>query len=235
MNMKNVVITGASKGIGEAISLRLSSEGYRVCAIARGTKELKQLTVKGGTNIIPFQADVTDPRKIEEIFQHIEKDLGPIQVLINNAGIYQGIHFWDQDISTINTIIDINLKGSLFCTRLILPYFISRRKGRIINIASVSGVRGIPKETAYGAAKHGMVGMADALAQEVKPYGILVTTICPGAVDTPLWREGDTVYHGDLNQVMRPEEIAGLVSFLLAQSEHTIYKRIVVFPHNEWH
>ncbi len=233
--MKNVVITGASKGIGEAISLRLSSEGYRVCAIARGEEGLQQLTVKGGKNIYLFPADVTDPQKIEEVFQHIEKDLGPIHVLINNAGIYQGINFWEQDISTISRIIDVNLKGSLFCTRLILPYFISRKEGRIINISSVSGVRGIPKETAYGASKHGMIGMADALAQEVKPYGILVTTICPGAVDTPLWHEGGTVYPGDLDQVMHPEEIADLVSFLLSQSECTIYKRIVVFPRNEWH
>jgi len=234
MNLKRVVVTGASRGIGESISLKLADYGFTVFGFARNIDRLYDLEKKGKGRIFGYRVDITIPEQIQHAYESIEKNHGPIDVLINNAGIYQGIEFAKQEIDTINHIIDTNLKGTLYCTRLILPYMINRKKGRIINISSVSGTRGIPLEVAYGASKHGVIGMADALAQEIKPYGILISTICPGAVDTPLWYE-DTPYHGNLKEVMKPEEVAECVLFLLRQSDCTIYKRIIMFPKNEWH
>ena len=234
MDIKNIVLTGASRGIGESIAKKLAENGFNVFGFARNIDRLHSLVKNGNGRIFAYQIDVTKPDQIQKAYEEIETIYGPIDVLINNAGIYQGIEFYKQDIDRISQIIDTNLKGTLFCTRLVLPYMIKRKKGRIINISSVSGTRGIPLEVAYGASKHGMIGMADALAQEVKPYGIIITTICPGAVHTPLWFE-DTPYHGDINEVMKPEEIAECVFFLLNQSDRTIYKRIILFPRNEWH
>ena len=234
MDIRNIVLTGASRGIGESIAKKLAENGFSVFGFARNIDRLHSLVKNGNGRIFAYQVDVTKPDQIQKAYEEIETIYGPIDVLINNAGIYQGIEFYKQDIDRISQIIDTNLKGTLFCTRLVLPYMIKRKKGRIINISSVSGTRGIPLEVAYGASKHGMIGMADALAQEVKPYGIIITTICPGAVHTPLWFE-DTPYHGDINEVMKPEEIAECVFFLLNQSDRTIYKRIILFPRNEWH
>lgn len=234
MDIKNIVLTGASRGIGESIAKKLAENGFNVFGFARNIDRLHSLVKNGNGRIFAYQVDVTKPDQIQKAYEEIETIYGPIDVLINNAGIYQGIEFYKQDIDRISQIIDTNLKGTLFCTRLVLPYMIKRKKGRIINISSVSGTRGIPLEVAYGASKHGMIGMADALAQEAKPYGIIITTICPGAVHTPLWFE-DTPYHGDINEVMKPEEIAECVFFLLNQSDRTIYKRIILFPRNEWH
>jgi len=234
MNIKNIVLTGASRGIGESIAIKLAENGFNVFGFARNSDRLNSLVKKGQGRIFAYQVDVTKPDQIQKAYEEIETNHGPIDVLVNNAGIYQGIEFYKQDINRISNIIDTNLKGALFCTRLILPYMIERKKGRIINISSVSGTRGIPLEVAYGASKHGMIGMADALAQEVKPYGVLITTICPGAVDTPLW-QGDSPYHGDINEVTKPEEIAECVFYLLNQSDRTIFKRIILFPRNEWH
>ena len=234
MDIKNIVLTGASRGIGESIARKLAKNGFNVFGFARNIDRLDSLVKKGNDRIFAYQVDVTEPDQIQKAYEEIETNYGPIDVLINNAGIYQGIEFYKQGIDRISKIIDINLKGTLFCTRLVLPYMMERKKGRIINISSVSGTRGIPLEVAYGASKHGMIGMADALAQEVKPYGIIIATICPGAVDTPLWH-GDSPYQGDINEVMKPEEIAECVFYLLNQSDRTIYKRIILFPRNEWH
>jgi len=132
-------------------------------------------------------------------------------------------------------IIDVNLKGTLYCTRLTIPHMIARRRGRIINISSVAGVRGIPGQAAYCASKHGMNGFADALAQELIPHGIVVSSICPGGIDTPLWNKETNPYPGDIDKVIKPDEIVDMVEFLLNQPPGTMYKRIVVFPTNEWH
>ncbi|HSV32047.1 MAG TPA: SDR family NAD(P)-dependent oxidoreductase [Atribacteraceae bacterium] len=119
-----------------------------------------------------YPVDGTSPRELAAIYRTIESEHEPIDVLVNNAGIYQGINFWEQDLEIISRIIDVNLKGTLFATCLVLPSMIARKQGRIINISSVSGTRGIHKEVTYGASKHGMIGMADALAQEVRSHGI---------------------------------------------------------------
>ncbi|MCD6287005.1 MAG: SDR family oxidoreductase [Anaerolineae bacterium] len=112
---------------------------------------------------------------------------------------------------------------------------VGRKRGRIINIASVSGTHGIPGQVAYGASKHGMIGMADVLAQELQPFGIKVTTICPGAIDTPLWNAENNPYPDDAERMIKSEEVAELIEFMLSRPDSTIYKRVIFFPDCEWH
>ena len=112
---------------------------------------------------------------------------------------------------------------------------VPRKAGKIINVSSVAGVRGISGQASYCASKHGMVGFADALTQELIPHNIQVATICPGAIDTPLWDPKTNPYPGDISKALQPGEIVNLISYILSQPDHSIFKRIVVFPSNEWH
>lgn len=235
MEPTNVVITGASRGIGEVLSLRLADRGMQVFALARNAGKLDALAAQRPGRIVPMAVDVTRPAQIEAAFARIESDYGPIGVLINNAGIYERLNFWEQDLESMGRIIDTNLKGTLYCTRLVLPYMLARKSGRIVNIASVSGTRGIPMETSYSASKNGMVGFSDAIAQEVLPHGILVYAVCPGAVDTPLWNAETNPYHGDPSGILSADEVAELVEFLLSRPARSVYKRVIFFPTNEWH
>ena len=234
-NLSNVVITGATRGVGEALSLRFAHQGKKVFALARTEVQLASLIERGGSGIIPFAVDISDREAVADAIHRIEQNHGGIDVLINNAGVVQNKLFSEQDFEVMDRIIDVNLKGTLYVTRIALPKMIERRHGRIINISSVAGTRGIFGQVAYCASKHGMNGFADALAQEVVKHNIGVATICPGAIDTPLWDKETNPYPGDLTKVIQPGEIVDMVEFLLNQPVGTMYKRIVVFPTNEWH
>jgi 3-oxoacyl-[acyl-carrier protein] reductase len=231
---KLAVVTGASRGVGEALALRMAKEGYSVAALARSENKLKDLAL-AHDSIIPCPVDVSDSIAVTEVINSLEADHGPIEVLINNAAVVQNIPFADQSLERVDQIIDINLKGTLYVTHAAIQHMIPRRRGRIVNISSVAGVRGIEGQASYCASKHGMVGFADTLAQELVPHNIPVTTICPGAIDTPLWNPETNPYPGDVSKTIQPEEIVGLVLYLLSQHDHTLFKLIVMFPTNEWH
>ncbi len=164
-----------------------------------------------------------------------------IDVLINNAGVqgYKG-NLFEYDFEGISNTIDINLKGMMYCTYAVIPSMIKREEGRIINIASMAGLklgRSLPVKKGtvgfgdYHASKHGMVGYSSFMAKDLAQYGILVETLCPGGVRTQM-HEGK--YPGDIEKLMKPENIADLVSFLLKQPKNMLYRTIAVFPTNEW-
>jgi len=234
-----VVITGASRGVGEALALSMAKEGRTVAALARSKDKLETLASsadqsKGG-RIISCPVDVSDATAVSRSIDLLESEHGPIEVLINNAAVVQNIPFAEQSLEMLDQIVDINLKGTMYVTHAVIQHMLPRSRGRIINIASVAGVRGIPGQASYCASKHGMVGFADALAQELIPHNIQVATICPGAIDTPLWDSETNPYPGDVSKTIQPEEIVDLVIYLLSQPNHTLFKRIVMFPTNEWH
>lgn len=234
MDTQNMVITGASRGVGAVAAERFAEQGHRVFAIARSEEQIAALAEKSEL-IEPIQLDISKAEAVREAFERIETDFGPISTLINNAGVVENIEFATQGVEMIDQIIDTNLKGSLYCTRFAIPGMIARKTGRIINVSSVAGVRGIPGQVSYCASKHGMNGFADALAQELIKHGVLVTSICPGAIDTPLWDPETNPYPGDLKGVMQPGEIVDLIEFILKQPPRTIFKKLVLFPSNEWH
>ncbi len=236
MNPSLVIITGASRGVGEALALRMAGEGRTVAALARNEEKLNALAARADNGkIVPCPLDVSDAAAVTDCINVLEADHGPIEVLVNNAAVVQNIPFAEQSLERIDEIIDTNLKGTMYCTHAALQHMLPRRRGRIVNIASVAGVRGISGQAAYCASKHGMVGFADALTQELIPHNIQVATICPGAIDTPLWDPESNPYPGDVSKTIQPGEIVDLVAYLLAQPDHTIFKRIVLFPSNEWH
>lgn len=230
------VITGASRGVGEALALRLAKEGHRVAALARNEEALQNIASQSPEgSIIACPLDVSDATAVQSCIDSLEQDHGPVGVLVNNAAVVQNIPFAEQSLDRLNEIIDTNLKGTMYITHAALQHMIPRKKGRIVNISSVAGLRGIFGQASYCASKHGMVGFADALTQELIPHNIQVATICPGAIDTPLWDPEKNPYPGDVSKTIKPDEIVDLVVYLLNQPGHTIFKRIQLFPSNEWH
>lgn len=230
-----VLITGASMGLGEAIARLLAAEGRRVCIMARSASRLNELAEQIDGQVIPMACDITDAAALEQAVATLESEHGPIDALINNAAVFDMRPFWEQAPEKIGQIIDTNLKGLIYTTRVVVPHMRARQAGRIINIASVAGTRGVPQQATYCASKHGVLGFADALAQELQPEGISVSTLCPGGINTPLWTDKGVDYPGDLSRTMPPEEVAELVAFILSRPAGTSYKKLIFFPDNEWH
>jgi 3-oxoacyl-[acyl-carrier protein] reductase len=234
--MKSILVTGATRGVGEALTLKFAKKGHVVYALARTRNQLNSLVERcGAGKVIPFEVDVSIREQVEEATTAIQREYGTPDVLINNAGVVENIPFAEQELEMIDRIVDVNLKGTLYVTRCLVPGMIARGSGRIINLSSVAGTRGIPGQSAYCASKFGMNGFADALAQELLAKGILVTTICPGGIDTPLWDPEKKPYPGDQTRIMQAEEVVDLIEYLLDQPEGTLHKKIVMFPTNEWH
>lgn len=232
---KVMVVTGASSGVGRELVLRFSQRSYTVCGLSRRTGKLEEVRRANPEHIEVYGCDVSNPADVEKTFESIRARHESIDVLVNNASIVQMKKFEEQDVGIIDRIIDTNLKGTMYVTHFALPAILKKQHAHIINIASVAGTRGIPKQALYCASKHGVVGFGDVLAQELIDRGVKVVTICPGAIRTPLWDSRTNPYPGDIGRIMEPAEIADLVDFILKQPEHTLYKKIILFPTNEWH
>jgi 3-oxoacyl-[acyl-carrier protein] reductase len=224
-----MVITGASTGVGKATSLHFVREGYAVCALARSAEKLERLAEEGSGEIFAYPTDVSDGGQVERVFAKILDEHGRIDVLVNNAGVTAGGQ--PIDFSTIDRIIDTNLKGTLYCTFAALPSMRENGGGRIVNVASIAGVDISAKggDGLYTASKHGVVAFSEALGKMVRSDGILVTVLCPGGIDTPLWNKENPYPHSK-DTMIRPEEVADLIAYVLAQPERTLFKNVIFVP-----
>ncbi len=224
-----MVITGASSGVGRATALRFASEGYTVCALARNANKLNALAMETTGKISPYQIDVSDSKEVERGFARILEDHGKIDVLVNNAGVTAGGQPIDN--AMIDRIIDTNLKGTLYCTFAALPSMRKNGGGHIVNVASIAGVNIAEKgdDGLYIASKHGIVAHSEALGRLVRHEGILVTSLCPGGIDTPLWNN-ENPYPHDKSKMIQPEEVADIIAYILAQPKRTLFKNVIFVP-----
>lgn len=185
-----VLITGGGRGLGRAFALALAQTGAQVAVTARSEPEVAQtaaLIEQAGGRALALPADVTDQHAVARVVAAVERQLGPIEVLINNAGRFQALGPVAQvDPDDWWREVEINLRGPFLCARAVLPGMMARGHGRILNIASGAGLEGIETISAYGVSKTALIRFTETLAIETQPYGVAVLAVGPGTVRTPL-------------------------------------------------
>lgn len=216
------IVTGGTRGIGLSITRELIAAGYKVAAIYHGNEEAAQKCANE-TGASVYKADVANFQSCHDVCGQIEKDLGPIAVLVNNAGITKDgmLHKMAED--AWHAVIETNLTSCFNMTRAVITGMRDRSFGRIINISSINGQKGQFGQTNYSAAKAGMLGFTKALAQESAAKGITVNAICPGYIATDMTAQmKQEVLDSIIRQIPaarmgKPEEIADLVVFLASE------------------
>lgn len=209
---KVAVVTGASAGIGEAVARCFAREGARVALFARSSEKLSAIAAEMDGSIA-VTGDVSVEGDVERLFDEVERQLGPADVVVNNAGIVEPSLLVDTPLEKWRRTIEVNLTSAYLVSRRALSSMIRRRSGAVVNVSSISGVVGpekFPGFVAYCASKAAMIAMTEALAVEVKEHGIRVNAVSPGSVNTAMWAG----VSGGAPASMTPEEVARVVLFL---------------------
>lgn len=217
---KVVAITGGARGIGKATAQALAAEGARV-AIGDLDAELAEQTASGlGTEGIGLELDVTKRQSFADYLAQVEERLGPVDVIINNAGIMPLGDFVDEDDATAHRMVDINLHGVIYGMKLALPGMLRRNTGHIVNIASQAGKAGLPGGATYCATKHAVVGLSEAVRAEVHETAIEVSCVMPAVVDTEL---GSGLVESRGVKVSQPEDVAAEIVRALQHPKFDVY------------
>ena len=205
---KVVAITGGARGIGEATARAIVAKGGKV-AIGDLDVELAQTTAGAlGGETIALELDVTRRQSFEDFLSQVEERLGPVDVIVNNAGIMPVGPFAEEDDATARRMIDINLHGVIFGTKLAIPGMVRRGSGHIVNIASTAGKGGFPGGATYCATKHAVVGLSEAVRAELRDTGVEVSVVMPAVVNTEL---GSGLVEARGVKVSEPSEVADAI------------------------
>lgn len=239
--MRNFLITGASTGFGEAIARTLSRENGRLILTARSEDKLmkltREITESTQCKVLPLVFDVRDPKACEAAINSIPDEFKPIDVLVNNAGLaveLDPIH--EASVEDWERMIDTNIKGLLYITRLVAPQMVERKSGHIINLGSTASHEVYKGGSVYCATKHAVLALSKGMRTDFLPYGIKVTMIAPGAAETNFsvvrfhgdQAKADKVYEG--YDPLVAQDIADIVEFVLNRPPHVCLNEIIVTP-----
>ncbi|MBM4258695.1 MAG: SDR family oxidoreductase [Deltaproteobacteria bacterium] len=228
------LVTGASRGIGRAVALRLAQAGAHPILAARTAADLQNVADQiraYGREALMVPTDVTDDKQIQALVQTVEARFGHIDILVNNAGggtprttaVKARLSDWEWTLR-------VNLWATMHLSRLVLPSMVQRRTGTIVNICSLASLTGKAGEAAYAAAKFGVRGFSQSLFEEVREFDIKVCTICPGYVDTALIPPNRRI---DRNKMIRPEDVAEAVYTVVAASPRVCPTEIILQPQHD--
>jgi len=223
------LVTGAGRGIGFAIALRLGRMGARISICGRDQSKLDQSasSLRGeGIETLAVQADVMHGEQISSLVQRTQKELGPIDILVNNVGIGLFGPFHEFDESDWNRVIDTNLKSVFLVCRAVAPEMIRRQTGHIINISSLAGKNTFANGAIYCASKWGLMGLTGSMAEDLRGHGIRVSAICPGSVATEFAEQGNK----DPSKALQPDNIAHAVAALVTQAEGSFISEVHIRP-----
>jgi 3-oxoacyl-[acyl-carrier protein] reductase len=221
------VVTGAGSGIGKAIAIELGRIGAKVALAARSRPELEETGRIIGSSASVIPANVRKKEDVHQLLDLASSSLGPIDILVNAAGV--GIFgpvadFTDEDFATL---IETNLRSIFYACRYVLPSMMERRTGHIINIASIAGKVGSANRAAYCASKFGVVGFTESLAEEARQYGVRAAVVCPGSTDTAFSGDNKT---GSRERMLRPEDVARVVAMMVTEEQNSFISEVVLRP-----
>jgi len=232
------LVTGASRGIGRAIAIALGSDGHAIAvnfaSRADAAEEVVSEIRASGGKAEAFQADVSDAGQVEDLFARVGEALGPVAVLVNNAGITADNLVLRMSTEEFDRVIDTNLRSAFLCTKAALKGMVKARWGRVISISSVSGIAGNPGQANYAASKAGLIGFSKSVAKEVGSRGITVNVVAPGFITTDMTGAlSDEVKSGLLSSVSlgrfgEPVEIAATVAFLASEKASYLTGQVIV-------
>ena len=236
--MKTVLITGASRGIGASIAIAFAQQGYAVVINYNKNKEKAENLAKVILDsykvpVLAVKCDVSDYAQVENMFKTINDSFGGVDVLVNNAGVSSQMLFTDISAEDWQAMMGTNLNSVFYCSKLALPYMISKKAGVIINISSMWGQVGASCEVHYSTAKAGVIGLTKALAKEVAPSNIRVNCVAPGVVMTDMMQSFDEetlkelTEETPLQKLGTPKNIADAVVFLASSKAEFITGQIL--------
>ena len=227
---KVAIITGASRGIGLAVAHRLGTLGAKLSLCARDARKLEsaagELRAAGAAAVFSAAVDVTHGEQILAFVQNSEKALGPVEILVNNAGIGYFGPTHEATEATWDSVLDTNLRSVFLASKAVAPGMIARRGGHIINIASLAGKNAFAGGGIYCASKWGLLGLTECMAEDLRGYGIRVSAICPGSVATDFSPHGKK----DISKMLQPEDIAHVVEMLVTQAPQSFISEVLMRP-----
>lgn len=230
MEAKHVVITGAGSGLGASLALKYSEMGYHVTLLGRTVSKLRHIADKMNTeNVSVYTIDVSSAEEVSNVFAEIKEESGKIDVLVNNAGV--GIFDDAENISTdaVDQMIDINLKGTIFCTQAVLPEMKERNEGTIIQVISTAGLTGKTSESVYCASKFGARGFTESIIKELNETDIHVLAAYMGGMKTSFW---DDIYtKEEIQHLMDPDDVADIILANVKARKYLTVPEIVIKNH----
>jgi len=233
-NKKVVIVTGASKGIGEAISLKLANENYDVIIFGRDTIRLEKLSQNLndlGSNSKFYAGDVADFNFVQQSVDDILKNYRRINAVINNAGLGIFKPFIDSTVEEFKQLINTNLIGVYNFSKAVISHMIEKEDGTIINISSLAGKVGFQSGTMYSATKHAVMGFSKSLMQEVRKYNVRIVSVCPGSVNTEMI-SNTTISPSDVEKILQPEDVSEMVYAILNLPQRALVSEIEIRPNN---
>jgi 3-oxoacyl-[acyl-carrier protein] reductase len=235
LDEKVALVTGAGRGIGRAIATELACGlGARVAVLDRDYEHALEVAAEIACGAKGFRVDVVDAAAIEACVDEVERDLGPIEVLVNNAGVTRDNLLARLSEDAWDTVMDVNLKGAYLTTKAVARGMLKRRSGRIINIASVVGLVGNKGQANYAASKAGLIGLTKSVAKELASRNIRVNAVAPGFIETDmtagLTPQAREALSGQiaLGRLGTPEDVAGAVAFLASDAASYITGQVIV-------
>ena len=223
------LVTGASRGIGLAIARRLAKLGARLSLCARDAARLEAANAElraDGFEALTMVADVTHANEIQNLVDRTHRELGPIEILINNAGIGRFGPAHQMTEADWDALLDTNLKSVFLVTRAVVPGMIERKRGQIVNISSLAGKNAFAGGGIYCASKWGMMGLTACMAEDLRAHGIRVSAICPGSVATDF-----SPHTGrDTSKLLQPDDVAHAVATLVTQAPQSFISEIDLRP-----
>ncbi|MFB3066846.1 MAG: SDR family oxidoreductase [Planctomycetota bacterium] len=226
--MKVAFVTGASRGIGRAIAKKLARADYAVACAARVLPDLEQVAAgirERGGRAVALELDVRDPASCARAAEHAIGELGPVDLLVNNAGVGSFAEVHEMPTEEWERVLRTNLDGAFHVTRTLLPAMIERGSGHIVNIASIAGWRGFRTGAAYAASKFGLVGFNECLALECRPHGVRVTLISPGSVSSHFQYSPNSS-----DWKLEPEDVADAVAYAVTTRPDALVDHVMLRP-----